>query len=208
MILAKGTETALWSWWKGDLTYFVEKCCLLTARVLGGVPSYCSRNGTEMSPIFPSLSGFCLLISVSQLNHLFSSTPLRGLDRTLLLVPLLGDGRFWFRTVWEISWTLELDEKKNRWCACSMKQNGTSPWDTNHQLYFQPVGILTGLHFSQVWVGEHFKWRNFNTEKKLCFFPKYRRALLHNWLTLMKCWGSPSQELSQSFLKCTLVLWL
>lgn len=91
----------------------------------------------------------------------------RGLDRTLLLVPLLGDGRFWSRTVWEISWTLSLVEKKNRWCVCSMKQNGTSPWHTNHQLYFQPVGILTGLHFSQVWVGEHFKRRTFNTEKKL-----------------------------------------
>lgn len=55
-----------------------EKCCHLAVRVLGGIPSYFSRNDIKMSLIFSSISGSLQLISVtqpSQLSCSFSSTP-------------------------------------------------------------------------------------------------------------------------------------
>lgn len=93
----------------------------------------------------------------------------RGLDRTLPPVTFVGG--------WKVLALYSLREKLNS--RVGGKKNSlmyaawskmASPWGTTNQLYFQSVGIPAALYCSQVWGGEHFKGRNFITDKKIWLF--------------------------------------
>lgn len=55
---------------KRDLTYFVEKCCLLAARVLGDIPSYCTKKWHR------NISNFPLYVRILSTNFSVTAEPL------------------------------------------------------------------------------------------------------------------------------------
>lgn len=118
------------------------KCCHLAVRVLGGIPSYFSRNGTKISLIFSPISGSLQLISVtqsSQLNCSFSSTPPQTQGESQLLVSSSGGWKalhFVLYNSWEISWT-HMGEKESPMRKAKGQHPGTqntsflsSLWET------------------------------------------------------------------------------